>query len=87
MRPLHDPMDEPMTFLLNGVVDERNWKEMEVEHYSEENAKEAELIVNNTHTCILPNNDMEPRMSPVAAYLKGSNRVRLRDYKTKLSDT
>ena len=43
----------PRTLILNGVVDDRNYKENEVPQYSEEAANYAELIMNSTTTCYM----------------------------------
>lgn len=52
-RALYKSSALPRTLILNGVVDDREYKENDVPQYSEEAANFAELIVNSSYTCLI----------------------------------
>lgn len=72
LRPVSDPLEEPLTVVLNGLVDNRNFKVDDVDQYNQTAANINELIVNRTYTCQLSATGMVPRMGAAAGFAKGA---------------
>ena len=59
-----DPLDEPRTVIMNGVVDDRFYQRKEIEQYDEDVANLNELILTtqgDRKTCPLTNLGLSPR--------------------------
>ena len=77
MRPLIDPAKEPVTLVMNGVADDRNYKSKGVEQYNEEKANFVEAIFNKTYSCKLDVADAVGKFGTAAGFIGvGTPKVR-----------
>lgn len=77
MRPLVPPGSEPMTVLMNGAVDNRDFNQPEVENtepYSEALAAKTELLIDDMTSCYVQSNNMIARMGSAAQYVNSKVR-------------
>lgn len=66
---MEDPKDERNTLIVNGVLDNRNWKEEQVEQYSELSANVTELLMRDGSSCLLTNVGLVPRFASTAFFV------------------
>ena len=75
-KPLIDPKKETLTMVVNGQVDERNFRAKSVEQYSDAKARFNELIIGTKgnygeRTCALSNVGLEANLGYVGGFVDG----------------
>ena len=67
MRPVYKPEEEPLTLVMNGLDDNRDWKDNNLDQYIELDS--VELIKNDGSTCELTAKTITKRYGNSAAYV------------------
>ena len=80
IRPFTNPKEEPLTLVVNGVVDDREFQKKGIDQYSDKAARFNELILKHNgkpgkNTCPMVNAGLEGRHGVFGGFVNGKSVV------------